>query len=724
MAFQRIRIKNTNVAGKVPGADKLDTAELCVNLKDQKLYSKDADGNVFEIAASASANVPGGDTPPGAGNEIGDLFFDTTNNTLLYWDGSEWKPVVSGDTIGLDDLNDVTVEGATDGQILAYDQATGQWVAVDSSTITLEDIALNDLTDVTITQPLADGQVLAYIDATPGPDLVDGCWKAQDGFDANLEYTRSDGSFGNLSLSWANEIVNVGALTYFNGMWGHRIEGKRANGNTYFINASVSSDQEIAAAAVYRLGGNGLVCQASTVPGGWVNADKDILTDAINDGTLTIFDPNGDSLGTFTANQESDTDITIPAAQWAEIEGNPIYIGEGPDTPALGNIWVNTDECPPVIYIWTDCADPGNPIWTPIGGGTSGGCIQGPVQIIGDSELGSTLTATGGNGTDEGTGLTATYEWTGARTGSGSTIVADVEGDYTVTATITCVDGTELTTSATKTVSDSYVDMVNNTPPVIAVLGEGPDGAYEGNTFYVVTPATVINGDNPVIVENQWYRDGIKVATEQLYTISAADPEGSVLTCKQLFRDARTNEILSEASNGITIVARPADAITFDPVITDDGTANANKVGSTLTAVATNIVGGVAPIEYAFEWKSAGATVGTAKTYELQSTDVGKIIQCAITVAEPDGSNPEIRTATYTETIEVLGTINTPEVLAPADGAGSGDVRYLKSDAITEVEGGGIDTCETELIENVDDTTDAPNVISPSQPTRASTASS
>ena len=103
-----------------------------------------------------------------------------------------------------------------------------------------------------------------------------------------------------------------------------------------------------------------------------------------------------------------------------------------------------------------------------------------------------------------------------------------------------------------------------------------------------------------------------------------------------------------------------------------------------------------------FEWKSAGATVGTAKTYELQSTDVGKIIQCAITVAEPDGSNPEIRTATYTETIEVLGTINTPEVLAPADGAGSGNARYLKSDAITEVEGGGVDRCETELIESVD----------------------
>ena len=40
MAFQTIRLKNTNIVGKVPGADKLDTAELCINLKDHKLFSE------------------------------------------------------------------------------------------------------------------------------------------------------------------------------------------------------------------------------------------------------------------------------------------------------------------------------------------------------------------------------------------------------------------------------------------------------------------------------------------------------------------------------------------------------------------------------------------------------------------------------------------------------------------------------------------------------------
>ena len=78
--------------GKVPDAGALVTAELAINLTDRKLYSKDTNGNVFELGGGG-ANVPGGDTPPGSGNEIGDLFFDTTLNQLLYWDGTDWVPI-------------------------------------------------------------------------------------------------------------------------------------------------------------------------------------------------------------------------------------------------------------------------------------------------------------------------------------------------------------------------------------------------------------------------------------------------------------------------------------------------------------------------------------------------------------------------------------------------------------------------------------------------------
>ena len=578
MAFQRIRIKNSNVVGKIPGADKLDVAELCINLKDQKLYSKDADGNVFELGS----NVNSGGNPPGSGNNIGDLFWD--GDILLIWNGTDWEPVapvtsVNGEVgdvvLELGDLDDVAVDGVTDEQVLVYDANAGKWVAASAASLAV---------------------------------------------DVDLEY-EADPAKGT--------IIN-----------------------------SAGDDAEIP------------------------------LVDETNAGLM------------------SPADYEKLAAMPGIISGPT-----PPTSPSPGDIWIDTNDCPPTINIWDDCDDPGNPTWKPIGGG-GGDCIQGPVQITSSNgtNLNSTLTAVGGNGVDDSISLSATYEWSGAKTGTGSSIVADVEGDYTVTAKITCTNGAELVNTAVWTITDTYVDMVNNTPPVIAVVGGGEDEAYEGNSIYVVNNATVTNGEIPSIVETQWFKDGVADGTGSIYTIGASD-EGAVITARQLFRDLRNNELLSDPSNGIEIVSRPPDVITFNPVITDDGTPQANTPGHVLTASAENIVGGVAPVEYAYKWIVEGLTMGSNKTLNIISTFVGKLVSCEITVAEPDGTNPETRTATYSKVIELAGTIDTPEVLAPADGAGSGATRYLISDAITEVEGGGIDRCETELIESVDDTTDAPNII-------------
>ena len=92
MAFQHIRIKNSNTPGKVPGADQIDVAELCVNLQDHKLYSKDTEGNIFELGASGDIPSGGTDDRPGAPG-VGELYFDTTLNQLLYWDGTAWVPI-------------------------------------------------------------------------------------------------------------------------------------------------------------------------------------------------------------------------------------------------------------------------------------------------------------------------------------------------------------------------------------------------------------------------------------------------------------------------------------------------------------------------------------------------------------------------------------------------------------------------------------------------------
>ena len=582
-----IKIKNSSVAGKAPVAGDIVAAELALNLADKKLYSKDTNDNIFEIGASA--NVPGGDTPPTNGNQVGDLFFDTINNQLLYWDGTQWVPIAGDEVQNLDDLQDVTILNPAAGELLVWNGS--EWVNSDPGYLTEAEI---------------------------------------------------------------NNILN-----------GNKPDGTPDAGTESYAKLS-----------------------------------------DIKDGKLTIKDADDNVLGEFTANQEAPSEIIIPAAKWEDIEGNPITIGgTQPGNPSIGDIWIDTSDCPPTLNIYDDCDDPGNPTWKPIGGGGGGDCVQGPVQITSSNGTGlnSTLTAVGGNGVDDGASLTATYEWTGAKTGSGASIVADVEGTYTVTAEITCTDGSTLSSSAVWTITDTYVDMVNNTAPVIAVVGAGVDEAYEGNSLYVVSNATVLNGELPSIIETQWFKDGVADGTGSVYTIGAGD-ETKTITAKQLFRDLRNNELLSESSNGITIVDRPAGAITFAAVITDDGTPNANTPGHILTASAQNIQGGTAPVEYEYKWLVGGLTMGTNKTLNIIQTFVGQVVSCEVTVAEPDGSNPETRTAVYDKVIEVAGTIDTPEVLAPADGAGSGDARYLLSDKIINVEGGGaeIDVCETDTIQSVE----------------------
>ena len=359
-----IVIKNSAVAGKVPDASALVAAELALNLKDRKLYSKDADGNVFEIAGGEGANVPGGPTPPTNGNEIGDLFFDTTLNQLLYWDGSQWLPIAGNEVHNLGDLLDVEILNPAEGELLVWNGTN--WENADPGYLT------------------------------------------------------------------ESEVINI-------------LEGKNPDG--------------------------------TDKPGGEEYAK---LSD-IGDGTITIVDAEGDPVGEFTVNQDGDTEITLPEIPVPE---DQIHVGDTyPGTPTIGDLWVNTGECPPVFQIFDDCDDPGNPTWKPIGGGTT-------------------------------------------------------------------------------------------------------------------------------------------------------------------------------------------DGISFNAVILDDGTPEANTPGHILTAVAENITGGTSPNEYEYKWLVDGLTMGQNKTLNIINTFVGKIVTCDITVAEPDGSDPVTRTAVYSRVIEVAGSIVKPSIIAPADGAG------------------------------------------------------
>ena len=94
---------------KRPSPDHMLYGELAVNFNtdDPAIFLKDSGDNIVRIAGagSTSGNIPGGSTGerPGSGNSVGDLYFDTTLNTVLVWNGTQWvqlalNTVIADDT--------------------------------------------------------------------------------------------------------------------------------------------------------------------------------------------------------------------------------------------------------------------------------------------------------------------------------------------------------------------------------------------------------------------------------------------------------------------------------------------------------------------------------------------------------------------------------------------------------------------------------------------------
>ena len=151
----KLQLKRSNVlesgAAKEPTSAQMEYGELAVNYNngDPAIFIKDSADNIIRIAGTgniSSGDTPNGPVPPSTGNEIGDLFFDTTNNTLNYWDGLQWIEISSSENAAdifvgtLAEINTNVVESTRrngflwwnveDGTLYVWyiDDNTSQWV--------------------------------------------------------------------------------------------------------------------------------------------------------------------------------------------------------------------------------------------------------------------------------------------------------------------------------------------------------------------------------------------------------------------------------------------------------------------------------------------------------------------------------------------------------------------------------------------------------------------
>ena len=100
-------------------------------------------------------------------DDLSDVSIPSTPTTghYLKWDGSTWRAaaVSGGGASALDDLTDVDVGSASDGQVLKYNATDSEWQASDE-----EDVAFSDLTDVNPSLSPGAGDMLIWTTANGG----------------------------------------------------------------------------------------------------------------------------------------------------------------------------------------------------------------------------------------------------------------------------------------------------------------------------------------------------------------------------------------------------------------------------------------------------------------------------------------------------------------------------------------------------------------------------
>ncbi len=113
----KIILKKSNTAGAIPLTTDLEIGEVAVNLADRKLYSKNNSGTVVSLGAAYV-----GTTAP-SGPAEGDLWYDSTNNSLKAYNGTIWDSTGYSTLTALDD---VTITSVASGEVLAYSGT--EWV--------------------------------------------------------------------------------------------------------------------------------------------------------------------------------------------------------------------------------------------------------------------------------------------------------------------------------------------------------------------------------------------------------------------------------------------------------------------------------------------------------------------------------------------------------------------------------------------------------------------
>ena len=401
----KIQLKRSNVleagTAKEPTSAQMEYGELAVNYNgnDPALFIKDSNDNIIRIAGvgAVGSEVPSG----GSGQRpidpsIGDLYFDTDLDLILYYDGGNWVPVgegayvkVAGDnmtgnlTLGTNKitLNATSGSGAFTGKVTSAsttssdpgatlvtkdyvdsndftpgdgaltirtsggDTASGTFSANQSgpSTITLPAISYDDLVNVP-DDAAAPGNGALTIQ-TSGGDTATGTYTANQNTASTLTLPAID--YGDLTNKPAIPSVGDGTITITQPGTANQTFTVNQTGNTTI---ALKNDNTVVtpgdgALTIKTSGGDSAsgTFTANSSAGGTLTLPPisyedlvDVPPDAAapGNGALTIQTSGGDTAtGTFTANQNTASTLTLPAIDYDDLTNKPTI----PTVPTVGS---------------------------------------------------------------------------------------------------------------------------------------------------------------------------------------------------------------------------------------------------------------------------------------------------------------------------------------------------------------------------------------------------
>ena len=287
--------KNSRVEFKNATADQLEYGELALNYNESGPYlqCKGSDEEIVQlggvyISASAPLNpIPGK--------------WWLNGDTLNVYDGSQWVSI-AGDG-----------SGGGGGGDPVYD---GQLTIQDADGSTLGTFTANQANNTTITIPTSDFSG-SWNDLTDKPTIGDG----------RITIEESNGNdLGEFTVNQVgNLIITLPAGASFSGSYDDltnkptigdgKLTIKNSDGTTAGeFTANQVGDTDVNLPESFGGSWNDLTDKPTEFPpSSHVHDYNDLLNKpTIGDGTITIKDSDGASVGSFTVNQEGNTDISLP----------------------------------------------------------------------------------------------------------------------------------------------------------------------------------------------------------------------------------------------------------------------------------------------------------------------------------------------------------------------------------------------------------------------------